>query len=142
MQYFPKTHQYNLVSIMHRFRQCFLVFALFGQNTFQYLSRRQLKFLFYGQSAKWFRVGRPAGIVVIIIIIIIVIIIIIIIIIIRSVRVNTSKKNINHRVKLTCTIMSRYKTELISLLCDSSISSLLKFFLFCCSLKEKDVRKK
>ena len=65
--------------------------------------------------------------------------------IIGSVKVNTSKnKNIDHRVIETCTIVSTqvtYRTDSISLLCDSTISSSLKFhffYIFCYSLKEKD----
>ena len=67
-----------------------------------------------------------------------------IIIITLSFRVGTSKnKNIDHRVKETCAVMSTqitYETDHISLLCDSTISSALIFFhVFYCTLKEKIV---
>ena len=95
MQYFPKTHQYNLVSIMHRFRQCISCFCIvwtkyFVTHIFNILVEGNLIFCFMGSWENYFgSVGRRSNnnnnnndnnnnnnI----------------IIIIRSVRVNTSKK--------------------------------------------------
>ena len=58
------------------------------------------------------------------------------IIIILSLRVSTSKnENIDHRGEETCD----YESDLISLLCDSSISNVLifGFYLLCCNPKER-----
>ena len=65
-----------------------------------------------------------------------------IIIIIVSFRVGKFKnKNIDHRVKETCAIMSTqvtYETDHIYILCHSTMSSaLLFFYVFYCDLKEK-----
>ena len=67
MQYFPKTHQYNLVSIMHRFRQCISCFCIvwtkyFVTHIFNILVEGNLIFCFMGSWENYFgSVGRRSN---------------------------------------------------------------------------------
>ena len=83
------------------------------------IRQRQLNFLLYGQLGESYQVSQSVGKTIIIL----------------SFRVGTSNnKNIDHRVKETCSIMSTQVTEgtdHISVLCHSTMSTALNICFLC-----------